>query len=72
MKLYNPFKLHIVKFSNGKYGLRHLNVFHFGWMYKDLANDYYSWSKESIHFKDCMTNTLDEINLYMITDEVIL
>ncbi len=26
-KLYNPFKPHVVKFSNGKYGLRKLNLF---------------------------------------------
>ncbi len=72
MKLYNPFKLHAVKFSNGKYGLRYLSVLNWGWMYQDLQGSYFSWPKESRYFEDCMTDTLDEIKLQLITEEVVL
>jgi len=71
MKLYNPFKLHLVQFSNGKYGLRYLSCFHFGWMYKDLNATYFSWPKESNYFKDCMVDTKEQATLELITDKAI-
>ncbi len=71
MKLYNPFKTHTVQFSNGKYGLRHLSLFSFGWVYKDLKNGCFDWSKESQYFKDCMVDKLEDATYHLITEKVI-
>lgn len=42
MKLYNPFKPHLVQFKNGKYAVRRY-CFPFGWAYRDKTFDDKSW-----------------------------
>ena len=47
----------LVKFSNGKFGVRRGNWF-FGYEYKDLSGDggSYWFDKRSIYFRDCMSS----------------
>jgi hypothetical protein len=42
----------LVKFSNGKYGVR--KCWFFGWYFKDLTNPSYFWRMNSKWFGDCM------------------
>lgn len=43
MQFYNPFKPHLVE-GGGKWRIRKLSVFWFGWAYKDADGDHYWWS----------------------------
>ncbi len=53
MKFYNPFKLHIAKFCNGKYAARRWQFP--GWQYLDLETNHSFLSKESMFMtKDCL------------------
>jgi hypothetical protein len=62
MKFYNPFKAHIVQFSNGKYAIRRWSVL--SWEYKEHT----TYGKESVYWwtameyvkKWCMVDTLEE------------
>lgn len=61
MKLFNPFKAHIVQFSNGKYAVRRWRV---AWEYKEhitLSNeDVYWWNTMEYVKKWCMVDTLEQ------------
>lgn len=41
MKLYNPFKIHIVKFKDGTYAIRQFNTFVLRWAYLDTQKDFW-------------------------------
>ena len=41
----------LVKFSNGKYGVRQFTIF--GYKYLDLTCPRFSWRKKSDYFGDC-------------------
>lgn len=41
MKLYNPFRAHIVEFHCGRYGIRRITPF--GWIYLDLTEKRNRW-----------------------------
>jgi hypothetical protein len=69
MKIYNPFKKHLVQFSNGKYGIRHHTIF--GWKYTDLEHGYYSWDKQSMYFENCVTDNEEFAKLHLLTEKVL-
>ena len=58
MKIYNPFKQHIVRFTTGKFAVRKLTLW---WNYKGLDSRINSWwiSEEYI-YKYCVVDTLEE------------
>jgi hypothetical protein len=62
MKFYNPFKPHIVQFSNGKYAVRRWNLL--AWEYKEhitFGNEViYWWNAMEYVKKWCMIDTLEE------------
>lgn len=62
MKFYNPFKPHIVQFSNGKYAVRRWSVL--AWEYKEhitFNNEViYWWNAMEYVKKWCMVDTLEE------------
>jgi len=45
----------LVKFKNGKWGLRK-GSFIWGYSFRDFKNGGFWWSQESQHFRDCMTD----------------
>lgn len=57
--IFNPFKQHLVRFSNGKYGVR---KWLFIWWYKDLKLKGLWWSKGSDYFSDCMSIEKPTVN----------
>lgn len=61
MKLFNPFKAHVVQFSNGKYAVRRWRV---AWVYKEhttLSNeDVYWWNTMGYAKRWCMVDTLEQ------------
>jgi len=70
MKLYNPFKKHLVQLSTGNYGVRYYTMF--GWKYVDLSGSgHYSWSKGDLYFPDCMTNDKEFAKLHLLTEKVL-
>lgn len=61
MKFYNPFKAHIVEFTNGKYAVRRWRL---AWEYKERLifgdDDFYWWySMENVK-NWCMVDTLEQ------------
>jgi len=43
--------MRLVKFKNGKYGLR--TFWFFGWHFRDLANIKFNWTRSDRYFEDC-------------------
>lgn len=63
MKLYNPFKSHIVKFRDGRYGLRKYSLLVLEFQYKDLRSDRNDlwWCIDSTWIDDCKSVSLEEV-----------
>lgn len=53
MNIYNPFKWHKVKNIRGKYAIRRLSLLCGFWIYQDLKDIGYTWSRGDYFFKDC-------------------
>ena len=62
MKFYNPFKAHIVQFSNGKYAVRRWNFL--AWEYKEKWTnpnvDVCWWNPIEFVMKWCMVDTYEQ------------
>jgi len=62
MKLFNPFKAHIVQFSNGKYAVRRWNFL--AWEYRENWTnpnvDVYWWNAIEFVMKWCMVDTHEQ------------
>ena len=61
-KFYNPFKPHVVQFSNGKYDVRRWSILM--WEYKDhttlAKEDVYWWSNIDFTFNWCCVDTYEQ------------
>lgn len=60
MKLYNPFKPHIVKFKDGKYALRVFSIFYLDFVYKSLDTGHW-FSSESLSFINCKADSVSKL-----------
>lgn len=62
MKLYNPFKAHIVQFANGKFAVRRWNMI--AWEYKETITspkeDVYWWNHIEYTEKWCCVDTYEQ------------
>jgi hypothetical protein len=59
VKFYNPFKPHIVKFKNGKYGVRALDLL--GWAFLDVEEDEdFWWRDEDYVVEHAQLNSLKQ------------
>jgi hypothetical protein len=62
MKLFNPFKAHIVQFANGKFAVRKWSIFM--WEYKEhttfAKDDIYWWNTMEYVKRWCMVDTLEQ------------
>lgn len=45
------FKRKLVKFNNGRYGIR--SYWFFGWFFVDLVTNGFNWAPGSMFFSDC-------------------
>ena len=54
----------IVKFRNGKFGLR-LGTWLSGYKFQDLRDDRFYWRIRSEHIIDCQAETIQEIEDYI-------
>lgn len=70
MKIYNPFKVHIVQFENGEYAIRKYSFLYLKYIYKSLSSSYW-WSGDSDYFEACITKDLKAIKdkLIYLTDK---
>lgn len=63
MKLYNPFKAHIVELANGKFVVRKFSFFMMKWVYKENRHlSYYDfwWHTDEHAMRWCPVDTLEE------------
>lgn len=52
--MYNPFRPHLVRFSDGLYGIRKFSITHFDWVYFDLnIVTYLWWTRSASDYRDC-------------------
>lgn len=56
MKFYNPFKLHLVEFEDGRYGIRQFTGLHFE--YRSKTENW--WRMDEYVAKYCAMDTLSE------------
>lgn len=65
----------IVKFSNGKFGIRKFSLPYFGYVYKDFDLTSGWWGKDSSLFRYCQTDEKTARKTYsdiLMEDEVVL
>lgn len=55
MKLYNPFRWHVIEAPSGKYAIRRRSFLGLWWTYADIAGDDYVWSIKTHVAKYCYT-----------------
>lgn len=61
--MYNPFKLHIRRTSNGKFGLAKFSLFFMSFRFKDLKNPDYYWGTGSSRFENCLVQFPKDLKL---------
>lgn len=72
MKLYNPFCAHVIKFTDGTYGVRKWALgqwFRFGWIFMDLKSPGFWWPSGDPFLPDCKTHDRDIAFSYVGTAE---
>lgn len=67
MKLYNPFKWHIVQLRSGKYAVRAYRIVY--WLYQD-KKDNYTWCSDSCVDSYCSCETLEQAR--KVRDRIVL
>lgn len=53
MRLYNPFRWHVVEIIPGTYVVRRRSIFALWWIYSDIVDFEYTWGMERIKY--CLT-----------------
>jgi len=72
LKLFNPFKPHVVKFGEFKYGLRKLSkTLLFGWIYFDQQGGTHWWFSSEFIPKYCVTDRADKVKFPLGSGEYI-
>lgn len=59
MKIYNPFKWHVVEFANGEFAVRRRSVFGLWWVYASIRNPQYTWTSRSEILEYAITKDRD-------------